>query len=78
MLTLFSAWRDLVRWENIRLVEMPVKDACSLWAPEATLLPNGGGLIVVFTVTLASGLCPYAPTRKSGSHSFTSGCRAAA
>ena len=33
---------------------MPVKDGCSLWAPEATLLPNGGGLMVVFTVTIAS------------------------
>ena len=55
----YSRSRDLVNWEGTRLIEMPVKDGCSLWAPEATLLPNGGGLMVVFTVTIASGLCPH-------------------
>ena len=41
-------------------VEMPVKDACSLWAPEATLLPQseGGGLMVIFTAP-----SPRAPAR---------------
>ena len=52
--------RDLVRWEGVKLVEAPVHDACSLWAPEISVLPpnEGGGLLVVFTVTQASGLCP--------------------
>ena len=59
---------DLVNWEGIRLIDMPVRDACSLWAPEATILPPsaGGGLMVVFTVTLASGLCP--PTMRASDH----------
>ena len=52
--------RDLVRWEGARLVDAPVHDACSLWAPEASVLPpnEGGGLLVVFTVTQSPGLCP--------------------
>lgn len=52
--------RDLVKWEGVQLVKAPVKDACSLWAPEVSAIPavEGGGLLVVFTVTQAAGLCP--------------------
>ena len=64
----YARSRDLVKWEAIKHVEMPVKDACSLWAPEATLLPQseGGGLMVIFTVTVAAGTCP--PTMRESDH----------
>ena len=56
----YARSRDLVSWEAIRLVNVPLKDACSLWAPEVCALPQaeGGGLMVVFTATIAAGICP--------------------
>ena len=30
----YARSRDLVHWEGVRLVEVELKDACSLWAPE--------------------------------------------
>jgi hypothetical protein len=61
----FARSRDLHTWEDVRLVEMPIRDACSLWAPEVTALPDGG-LLVLFTATLAAGLCP--PTMRESEH----------
>lgn len=56
----YARSRDLVSWEAIRLVDVPLKDACSLWAPEVCALPQaeGGGLMVMFTATIAAGICP--------------------
>jgi hypothetical protein len=35
--------RDLLQWEDVRLISVPLPDACSLWAPEITLIPPGTG-----------------------------------
>lgn len=35
--------RDLLQWEDLRLISVPLADACSLWAPELTLIPPGEG-----------------------------------
>ena len=37
----YARSRDLLVWEGVRLVEAPVKHACSLWAPELLVLPAG-------------------------------------
>ena len=52
---------DLVTWEGVRLVDVPLRGACSLWAPELTALPSdeGGGFMLVFSATrVADGRCP--------------------
>ena len=60
--------RDLVRWEGVRLIDVPLRDACSLWAPEISALPaaEGGGLLIYFTATVAQGICP--PTMRESTH----------
>jgi hypothetical protein len=68
----YARSRDLVDWEGFRLVEVPLKGACSLWAPEVSVLPasEGGGLLVTFsaTVTTQPGeLCPH--TMRESDHS---------
>lgn len=58
----YARSRDLVHWEAVRLVEAPIEDACSLWAPEVSVLPSEGDeparLLVMFTATQAADLCP--------------------
>ncbi|KAL1515973.1 hypothetical protein AB1Y20_002586 [Prymnesium parvum] len=52
---------DLLAWEDVRLVEVPLRAACSIWAPEITSLPadEGGGFMVMFSATqVKSGKCP--------------------
>lgn len=52
---------DLIVWEGIRLVEVALEGACSLWAPEIVGLPSaeGGGLMITFSATLAlADKCP--------------------
>lgn len=64
----YATSTDLATWRGVRLVEMPIKDACSLWAPELSAVPDdeGGGLMVSFTATVVAGECP--PNFKSTRH----------
>ena len=48
---------DLVNWNRCRYVKVRLRGACSLWAPELSVLAQGdgkeeGGLMVVFTATI--------------------------
>jgi len=36
----YARSRDLLQWEDVKLVDVPLPDACSLWAPELSLLPT--------------------------------------
>ena len=51
---------NLLRWEGVRLVEVDLPDACSLWAPELSVLgaADGGGFSVTFSATQVAGACP--------------------
>ena len=50
----YATSRDLVTWSDARHVSVPLKGACSLWAPEITALPpdEGGGLMLSFSATV--------------------------
>ena len=57
----YATSRDLVTWESVRLVEVPLHAACSIWAPEIAVLPadEGGGFMVLFSATqVPRGNCP--------------------
>lgn len=51
---------NLLRWEGVRLIEVDLPDACSLWAPELSVLgaADGGGFSVTFSATQVAGACP--------------------
>ena len=57
----YATSTDLVHWEGVRLVQVPLRAACSLWAPEVAVLPPsaGGGFVVFFSATqVFDGKCP--------------------
>lgn len=61
---------DLVNWRDVRLVEVPLEGACSLWAPELSAVPHaeGGGLQVTFSAAIARD-APCPPTFRKHKHS---------
>jgi len=64
----YARSRDLLSWSGVKLVEVPLPDACSLWAPELAALPEaeGGGFVLLFSATRHAGECP--PTMAASTH----------
>ena len=56
----YASSTDLVNWRDVQLVELKLRDACSLWAPELSELPadEGGGVMLSFSATVVKGECP--------------------
>ena len=58
----YASSTDLVTWRDVQLVEVRLRDACSLWAPELSEIPadEGGGVMLSFSATVAQqgGLGP--------------------